>query len=135
MLLPFKLGIGGTVGSGRQYLPWIHLDDWTSLVIWMTTNDRAVGAFNATAPEPVTNREFARIVGRVLRRPAVLPAPAFAVRLALGEMSTLLLDGQRALPDHAGQMGFRFSHGALEPALKSLLGPPSREALRGARRE
>lgn len=120
MLLPFKFGVGGTVGSGRQYLPWIHLDDWTSMVMWMMTSDQAAGAFNASAPEPVTNREFARIVGRVLRRPAVLPAPAFAVRLALGEMSTLLLNGQRALPDHAGQLGFRFSHRALEPALKSL---------------
>ena len=121
MVLPFRLGLGGPVGSGRQYLPWIHLDDWTSLVMWTITTDRAVGAFNATAPEPVTNREFAQSVGRVLRRPAVMPAPAFAVRSVLGEMSMLVLSGQRAVPAHAEHAGFRFSYRTLEPALHSLL--------------
>ena len=126
MLLPFKLGLGGALGSGQQYVPWIHIDDWTAMVMWMLTTDRAAGAFNASAPEPVTNREFGRTVGRVLHRPAVLPAPAFAVRMVLGEMSTLVLTGQRALPAHAEQMGFRFSYRALEPALKSLLLPSRR---------
>lgn len=128
MLLPFKFALGGTVGSGRQYVPWIHVDDWTSLVMWTITTDSASGAFNATAPEPVTNREFGRTVGGVLGRPAVVPAPAFAMRLVLGEMSTLLLTGQRAVPAHAEQIGFRFSYRALEPALKSLLSPSALRA-------
>jgi hypothetical protein len=128
LLLPFKFGVGGPVGSGRQYLPWIHLDDWIAMVMWMLTTDRATGAFNATAPEPITNREFARAVGRALRRPAVMPAPAFAVRLVLGEMAVLALAGQRAMPVHAEQLGFHFSHRAFEPALKSLLSPPTRHA-------
>lgn len=121
LLLPFKFGVGGPVGSGAQYLPWIHVDDWTALVNWMLTTEGATGAFNATAPAPITNREFARTVGRVLRRPAVLPAPAFAVRLVLGEMSVLALAGQRAMPAHAEQLGFRFSHTAFQPALQHLL--------------
>ena len=121
MLLPFKLGLGGALGSGRQYLPWIHVDDWTAMVVWMLTNDRATGAFNGSAPEPVTNREFGRTVARVLRRPAIMPAPAFAVRLVLGEMSALVLTGQRAVPAHAEEMGFRFSYRTLEPALTNLL--------------
>jgi uncharacterized protein (TIGR01777 family) len=121
LLLPFKFGAGGPVGSGRQYLPWIHLDDWIALVMWILTTDRATGAFNATAPEPITNREFARAVGRALRRPAVMPAPAFVVRLVLGDMSVLALAGQRAMPVHAEQLGFQFCHRAFAPALKDLL--------------
>jgi uncharacterized protein (TIGR01777 family) len=121
MLLPFKLGVAGRLGSGRQYMPWIHVDDWTALVTWLLGTERATGAFNVTAPEPVTNREFTRILGRVLRRPTVLPVPAFALRLALGEMADLVLHGQRALPARSEQLGFRFSYRALEPALHSLL--------------
>lgn len=121
MLLPFKLGIGGPLGSGQQYMPWIHVDDWTQLAMWLITTDQATGAFNATAPEPVTNRVFARALGRALRRPAILTAPGFAMRLALGEMADMLLTGQRALPVHAEQLGFRFSYRSLQPALDSLL--------------
>ena len=121
LLLLFRFGLGGALGSGQQYIPWIHVDDWTSLAMWLIQTDTAIGAFNASAPEPVTNRVFTRTLGRVLRRPAVLPAPAFAMRLVLGEMSAMLLTGQRALPVHAEQLGFRFSFRALEPALQSLL--------------
>jgi len=121
MLLPFKLGVAGRLGSGQQYVPWIHVDDWTSLVMWLIANDRARGAFNGAAPGPVTNREFTTVLGRVVRRPTVLPAPAFALRLVLGEMANLVLIGQRALPVHGEQLGFRFSYRALEPALQSLL--------------
>ena len=121
MLRPFQLGVGGPLGSGRQYMPWIHVDDWTRLAMWLITTGAATGAFNGSAPRPVTNREFAHTLGRVLRRPAVLPAPAFAMRLALGEMAGMVLTGQRALPAHAEQLGFRLSHPALEPALQSLL--------------
>jgi uncharacterized protein (TIGR01777 family) len=122
MLLPFKLGLGATVGSGDQYMPWIHVDDWTAMVSWLVQNDRAAGAFNGAAPTPVTNRTFTRTLGRVLKRPAVLHAPAFVMQAALGEMSTILLSGQRVVPVSVEQLGFRFTHRTLEPALRSLFG-------------
>jgi hypothetical protein len=122
MLLPFRLGLGARLGSGRQYVPWIHLADWVALAAWIITTDNAPGAFNATAPMPVTNAEFTRTLARVLRRPAVLRAPSFALKLALGEMGeTLLLTGQRALPARAERMGFQFRFRELEPALRDLL--------------
>jgi uncharacterized protein (TIGR01777 family) len=120
MLLPFKLGLGATLGTGEQFMPWIHADDWAGMVSWLIQNDRAAGAFNATAPEPVTNREFTHTFGRVLRRPAVLHAPAFVLQAAMGEMSSMILNGQRVLPANAEQLGFRFTHRTLEPALRSL---------------
>ena len=120
MLLPFKLGLGATLGSGRQYFPWIHADDWTAMVSWLIQNDQARGDFNATAPEPVTNRELTKTLARVLRRPAVFVAPPFVLRAALGELASSLLEGQRALPAHAEQLGFRFTHRTLEPALESM---------------
>jgi uncharacterized protein len=120
MLLPFRLGLGATLGSGTQYFPWIHADDWVSMVLWLIQNDEASGAFNAAAPAPVTNRAFTRTLGRVLGRPAILAAPAFAMRLAMGEMADMVLHGQRVMPVRAQQSGFLFTHGALEPALQSL---------------
>ena len=120
LLLPFKLGIGGALGSGQQFMPWIHVDDWCALVAWLIEHEQAVGAFNATAPEPVTNRVFGQTLGRVLHRPAVVPTPAFVLQLALGELATALLTGQRAVPAHAEQLGFRFTYRSLEPALRSL---------------
>ncbi len=120
MLLPFKLGLGATLGSGEQFFPWIHADDWTAMVTWMIENDRATGAFNAASPTPVTNREFTHTLARVLKRPAMFHAPAFALRAALGELADVLLTGQRALPAHAERLGFRFTYRTLEPALRSL---------------
>jgi uncharacterized protein (TIGR01777 family) len=120
MLLPFKLGLGATLGPGHQYMPWIHAGDWTAMVSWLIQNDRASGVFNAAAPEPVTNRTFTRTLGRVLHRPAVFHAPAFVLRAALGELASALLEGQRAIPAHAEELGFRFTHRSLEPALESL---------------
>jgi uncharacterized protein len=120
MLLPFKLGLGATIGTGDQFMPWIHIDDWTAMVSWLIENDRAAGVFNATAPEPVTNRTFTRTLGRVLHRPAVLFAPAFVLHAVLGEMASMLVYGQRALPARAEELGFRFTHRTLEPALASL---------------
>jgi uncharacterized protein len=120
MLLPFKLGLGATIASGNQFMPWIHADDWTSMISWLIQQDRATGAFNATAPSPETNRTFTRTLGRVLRRPALFHAPAFALRAALGEMSFMLETGQRVLPAAAEHLGFRFTHRTLEPALRSL---------------
>ena len=120
MLLPFKLGLGATLGSGDQYMPWIHIDDWVAMVIWLIGADRAMGAFNASGPTPVTNRNFTRTLGRVLRRPAVFHAPAFVLKIGLGELANMLLTGQRVLPAAAEAMGFRFAYRELEPALRSL---------------
>jgi uncharacterized protein (TIGR01777 family) len=122
MLLPFRLGAGGPLGSGRQYMPWIHRDDWVALVRWAIDTPTAGGPINATAPRPVTNREFSRTLGRALHRPAFMPAPAFALRLALGEMAdALLLSGQRAVPAKAEQLGFRFRYTLLDEALGAIL--------------
>ena len=120
MLLPFRLGLGATLGSGAQYFSWIHADDWASLAWWLITSAGAAGAFNATAPAPVNNHTFTKTLGRVLGRPAILKAPAFAMRIAMGEMADMLLHGQRVMPVHAEQSGFQFTHRALEPALRSL---------------
>jgi uncharacterized protein len=121
MLLPFKLGAGGPLGSGRQYWPWIHRDDWVALLVWMLGTPSAQGPFNATAPSPVTNAEFAKALGRALHRPAFMPAPAFALRLALGEMAdALLLAGQRAIPTKAQNLGFAFRFTQVDDALKAI---------------
>ena len=120
MILPFKLGLGATLGSGDQYMPWIHVDDWVSMIAWLISADRAMGAFNASAPTPVTNRDFTRTLGHVLRRPAVFHAPAFVLKIGLGELASMLLTGQRVLPAAAEEMGFRFAYRELDPALRSL---------------
>ena len=120
MLLPFKLGAGGPLGGGAQYMPWIHRDDWVDLVRWLMAEPGARGAFNGTSPTPVTNAEFVRALGRALWRPAVVPMPAFALKLLLGEMADLLLTGQRAVPARALEMGFRFRFERLEDAFADL---------------
>jgi len=125
LLLPFRLGVGGRLGSGRQYWPWIHLDDWVSLVARLIGDAHASGPFNLTAPVPVTNAEFTRTLGRVLRRPALLPAPAFALKLVLGEFAEYLVTGQRALPARVEALGLPFRFRELEPALRDLLAQPS----------
>lgn len=121
MLLPFKLGLGGPLGDGRQWFSWIHIDDLAALFQHILENDELSGVFNATAPEPVTFKTFAKTLGRVLHRPAFLPAPAFAVRLALGEVADVLLSGQHVLPKHAQDTGFEFAHPQVEGALQALL--------------
>lgn len=121
MLLPFRLGVGGPLGSGTQYMPWIHVDDWVSLVLWLIENESARGAFNGVSPMPVTNAEFSRTLGRVLRRPALIAVPGFGLRILLGELADSLLTGQRAIPARAQQMGFQFKFRELEPALRDLL--------------
>ena len=122
MILPFRLGVGGRFGSGRQYMSWIHRDDWVSLVRWAVAEPGLDGPLNATAPHPVTNAEFARTLGRVLRRPASLPMPGFALRLLMGEMAdALLLSGQRVTPHRALTLGFRFGYDRLDAALAALL--------------
>jgi len=120
MALPFRFFAGGRIGSGRQYLSWIHRDDWTSMVMWALTNTAVTGPLNAAAPHPVTNEEFTRTLGRVLRRPTLVPAPAFALRAVLGEMAGMILGSQRMLPAKAGDLGFRYSHPHLESALRAI---------------
>jgi uncharacterized protein len=121
MLPPFRIGVGGPVGSGRQYWPWIHVDDWVGLVRWAVTTTAVSGPLNTTAPNPVTNREFAAALGRAMHRPAFLPAPAFALRLLLGEMAdALLLSGQRAIPAKAERLGYRFRFKNVDDALNQL---------------
>jgi len=116
----FRLGLGGPVGDGKQWFSWIHLDDLVALIVWMLENDSVRGAYNASAPQPVTMGEFTRTLGRVLHRPALLPVPAFALRLRYGEGAKTLLTGQRVLPVRAQAEGFRFAHPALEAALVEL---------------
>ncbi|MCC7417131.1 MAG: TIGR01777 family oxidoreductase [Acidobacteria bacterium] len=121
MLLPFRLFAGGRIGDGRQYWPWIHRDDWVGLVRYALERPAIAGAINLTAPDPVVNAEFARALGRALRRPALLPAPAFALRLMLGEMAeALLLSGQRAVPVKAQREGYRFAYERVDEALGAI---------------
>jgi len=125
MALPFKLFAGGPVGSGRQYYSWVHRADWVAMAAWAVRTSTVSGPFNVTAPNPAPNREFARTLGRVLRRPAFMPAPAFALRIALGEMAdALLLSGQRVVPARAQAQGFQFQYPTLEPALRSIYSRP-----------
>ena len=122
MLPPFKMFAGGPLGAGTQYMPWIHKDDWVRLVSWTITTEGARGPLNATSPSPVTNAEFSKALGHALKRPSLLPAPAFALRIALGEMAdALLLSGQRALPMRATDLGFSFRYSNIDDALASVL--------------
>ncbi|MBI3046774.1 MAG: TIGR01777 family protein [Acidobacteria bacterium] len=122
LALPFRLFVGGPIGSGRQYISWIHRDDWTALVLWGLTNAAVSGPLNATAPNPVMSLEFAHTLGRVLRRPAFMPTPGFALRLVLGEMADALLASQRVFPEKAHLFGFEFWYPLLEPALRAIYG-------------
>jgi uncharacterized protein len=122
MLTPFKLGVGGAIGSGRQYISWIALDDAVRVIQFALQAAALAGPANAVAPGPVTNRQFTESLGRVLGRPTVLPLPAFAARLAFGEMADeMLLSGVRALPHALENAGFAFQHPQLEPALRHIL--------------
>ncbi|HEV7571416.1 MAG TPA: TIGR01777 family oxidoreductase [Thermoanaerobaculia bacterium] len=119
LLLPFRLGAGGPMGSGQQWMPWIDREDILRIIEWSIDRDATRGTYNATAPNPARNRDFTRTLGRVLHRPAFLPTPAFALRIALGsEMADeMLLGGQRVLPKHAQDDEFEFAYPDLEPAL------------------
>lgn len=122
MLLPFKLGLGGRIGNGEQYMSWLHLHDMLRLIDFLLQHPTLTGAFNATAPNPVTNTEFSRQLAGVLHRPAVLPMPAFVLKLMLGEMADLLLTGQRVIPAKLQQAGFTFNYPQLGDALEALQG-------------
>ena len=119
MLPPFRAFVGGPIGSGRQWMSWIHRDDVTGIVVDALANDGYHGPVNATAPQPVTNRDFAKLLGRTLARPVWLPTPAFALRLALGEMAELLLSGQRVLPGIAERLAYQWRYPELSGALRA----------------
>ena len=123
MLPLFRLGLGGRLGSGRQWMSWIHVDDLVALFVCALANDAVTGVLNGVAPRPVTNAEFTRTLAAALARPAILPAPAFALRLALGEMATLLLASQRVVANAVRACGFRFEHAELTSALADLCHP------------
>jgi uncharacterized protein (TIGR01777 family) len=120
MVPPFKLLFGGRLGSGKQWMPWIHIDDEVSLIQFLMESENALGAFNATSPNPVTMSEFAKSLGRVLNRPAWAPVPGAVLSLLLGEMAEMLLGGQRALPRAAEEAGFKFKYKNIADSLKSL---------------
>jgi len=121
MLPFFRLGIGGPVAGGRQYVPWIHLDDVVGAMLLCLEDPQATGPVNLAAPNPVTNAELSRTLGRVLKRPAVLPVPAIALKLLYGDMALIVTTGQRVLPARLEQLGYTFRHPELEAALRDVL--------------
>lgn len=121
MVLPYKLWAGGTVGSGRQWLSWVHIDDVVGIIRLAIENTDIKGPLNVTAPEPERMKEFGETIGQVMNRPHWIPVPAFVMRTALGEMSNLLLKGQRVLPEKATEQGYTFRYPRLHLALQQLL--------------
>lgn len=122
MLPPFRLGVGGPVAGGRQYVSWIHLDDVVTGILFSLDTGEARGPVNLTAPSPVTNAELSHALGRALHRPAILPVPGFALRLLFGEMAEIVTTGQRVVPAVLQRLGFGFRHPDIEAALRDLLG-------------
>ncbi len=121
MMLPFKLGLAAQLGDGRQWMSWIHVDDYVAIVLLLLDNSTVSGPYNMTAPEPVTNAEFTQTLARVLHRPALLVAPAYVLKLMLGEMAALLLGGQRALPTKVQALDYSFIYTSLEDALTAIV--------------
>jgi uncharacterized protein (TIGR01777 family) len=115
------MGVGGPVAGGRQYVPWIHLDDVVAALLWCVEQTGLSGAINLTAPTPVTNAELSHALGRVLNRPAVLPVPALALALLYGEMAQIVTTGQRVVPRRLSEAGFEFRHSDIEAALREVL--------------
>lgn len=121
LLPPFRLGIGGPIGHGKQWFSWIHIDDLTNLIMACVEGQISAPVVNATAPQPVQNRDFAKALGHCLKRPAILPMPALAMKLLLGEVSSLLTTGQRVIPEVAQAQGFSFRYPDIDSALTDLL--------------
>jgi len=120
MLLPFKLGLGGRLGSGKHWVPWIHLDDLVNLLLHAANNEIS-GALNAVGPAPVTNREFTRTLASVLHWPAIFPVPEFALRLLFGELASVLLASQRVVPGVADATNFSYHYPTLAEALREIV--------------
>jgi uncharacterized protein len=123
MILPFRFFAGGPIGSGRQWFPWIHYCDEVEAIRFLIETEAARGPFNLTAPDPLRNRDFARVIGKVMKRPAFAPAPGLAFKVMFGEMSTVLLDGQRVVPKRLQELGYQFKFPQAEAALRDVLGP------------
>jgi hypothetical protein len=121
MLTPFKLGVGGRIGNGRQWMPWVHVDDVIGILLWAASNEALSGPINVTAPRPVTNREFTTALAKALRRPALLPAPRLGLRLILGEFANFLTCSQRVIPKRALEAGYEFRFPELEGCLADIL--------------
>ncbi|MDQ0916665.1 uncharacterized protein (TIGR01777 family) [Paenibacillus sp. V4I5] len=121
MALPYKLGVGGPIGSGKQWLSWIHIDDMVRLIDFCIQNEAMLGPVNATAPNPVTNREFGRALAKAMRRPNLFPLPAFILKIMFGELSTLLLEGQKVLPRVLLEHGFTFKYSFVDKALADMV--------------
>lgn len=119
--LPFRLFVGGPMGSGKQWFPWIHLQDEVAAIRFLVENQEASGPFNLSAPNPLTNAQFARVLGRVMGRPSLVPIPGFAMRLAFGKVASVLLAGQRVIPRRLLDLGFQFRFPHAEAALRDLL--------------
>ncbi|MBD0381169.1 TIGR01777 family oxidoreductase [Paenibacillus sedimenti] len=122
MALPYKLGVGGPIGSGRQWLSWIHIDDMVRLIAFCIQHEDISGPVNATAPNPVTNKEFGKVLAKTMRRPNLLPLPAFVMKLVFGELSVLLLEGQKVLPRVLLEHGFEFKYTTVDRALADIAG-------------
>lgn len=122
MLTPFKLGLGGKIGNGKQWMSWIHLDDLVGIILYCIENNELTGAINGTAPNPVNNTEFSKTLAKVLHRPSILPMPAFVVKLLMGQMGDeLLLSGKKIIPLKVLDAGYQFKYQKLEPALLSIV--------------
>ena len=122
MMRPFRFFAGGPIGSGRQYVSWIHRLDWIEIVRWIVETPVVNGPVNATAPQPVTNRHFARALGQAMHRPSLIPAPGFALKIVLGEIADSVLTGQRVLPARAQKDGFHFRYPEIEQAFRGIFG-------------
>jgi uncharacterized protein len=121
MLLPYRFFAGGPLGSGKQWFSWIHLDDDIAAMRFLIDSPQAAGVYNLSAPNPLTNAEFGRAIGSALGRPSFIPAPGFAIRMVFGEMATIILDGQRVIPERLLASGYKFKYTHAVPALKSIL--------------
>jgi uncharacterized protein (TIGR01777 family) len=121
MLPPFKLGVGGPIAGGKQYMPWIHIDDLVGIFLAALDGEQWTGALNGSAPEPVTQKAFAKALGRAVRRPAIAPIPGFAIKLMMGEMGDIATTGVRAVPDRPLALGYEFRHTDVDEALRSAL--------------
>jgi uncharacterized protein (TIGR01777 family) len=121
MLLPFQLGLGARLGNGRQWMSWVHIEDYVAMVLYLLNDEQMRGPFNMTAPHPVTNAEFTKSLARTLHRPSLFVAPGLVLKLTMGERATLLLEGQRVLPAKLTVLGTKFKYPNLGSALDHLL--------------
>lgn len=128
LAFPFKLFAGGPLGSGKQYLPWLHMDDMVAIVRYLMDNPQASGAFNISAPAPVTNTEMAKAIGRAMKRPSFMPVPDFAFRLGFGEVAALVLEGNKMMPQRLMDMGFKWKHPHVGEAVTDLIAGDKHEA-------